>query len=68
MGEQQRWTAKRKTYNATAKRVNNAKVESVNAIIQKLKVTAFGFRNRARFKMAILFHCGKLSLLPEGLT
>jgi len=54
--------------NATVKRATNAKVESVNAIIQKLKVRACGFRNRARFKMAILFHCGKLSLLPEGLT
>jgi len=53
--------------NATVKRATNAKVESVNAIIQKLKVRACGFRNRARFKMAILFHCGKLSLLPEVL-
>jgi len=54
--------------NATVKRATNAKVESVNAIIQKLKVRACGFRNRARFKMAILFHYEKLSLLPEGLT
>jgi len=54
--------------NATVKRATNAKVESVNAIIQKLKVRACGFRNRARFKMAILFHCGKFSLLPEVLS
>lgn len=33
-----------------------------------LKVRACGFCNRARFKMAILFHCGKLSLLPEVLS
>jgi len=54
--------------NATVKRATNAKLESVNAIIQKLKVRACEFHHRARFKIAILFHCGKLSMFPEGLT
>lgn len=54
--------------NATRLGATNAKSESANAMIQKLKARACGFRNRSRFKMAILFHLGGLSLLPDGLT
>jgi transposase len=54
--------------NATRLGATNAKSESAKAMIQKLKARACGFRNRSRFKMAILFHLGGLSLLPDGLT
>ena len=50
--------------NAIILRVTNASAESINAKIQKIKAMACGFRNRARFRTAILFHKGGLSLLP----
>ncbi|WP_416224199.1 ISL3 family transposase [Thiohalophilus sp.] len=43
----------------------NARAESINSKIKMLKDKARGFRNRARFKTAILFHFGGLSLMPE---
>jgi transposase len=52
--------------NAIMRRVTNAIAESINATIQKIKARACGFRNRARFRTAILFHKGGLSLLPSG--
>ncbi len=36
----------------------------INARIQKIKAMACGFRNRARFRTAIPFHTGGLSMLP----
>jgi transposase len=51
--------------NATRLGATDAKSESANAMIQKLKARACGFRNRSHFKMAILFHLGGLSLLPD---
>ena len=53
--------------NAIISGVTNAIAESINATIQKIKARACGFRNRARFRIAILFHRGGLSLLPSGL-
>jgi transposase len=53
--------------NAILHSVTNAISESVNAIIQKIKARACGFRNRARFRTAILFHKGGLSMLPSGI-
>ena len=50
--------------NAIILRATNAGAESINAKIQKIKAMACGFRNRARFRAAILFHTGGLSLLP----
>jgi len=50
--------------NAIVHRVTNAHLESVNAKIQALKKRACGYRNRARFRAAILFHCGGLDLYP----
>jgi transposase len=52
--------------NAIMQRVTNAIAESINATIQKIKSRACGFRNRDRFRTAILFHKGGLSLLPSG--
>jgi transposase len=49
-------------------RITNAAAESMNSKIQKLKVLARGFRNRERFRHAILFHLGGLDLYPEPLT
>jgi transposase len=53
--------------NAIVLRVTNAGSESINARIQWIKRTACGFRNRERFRNAILFHCGGLDLYPSSL-
>jgi transposase len=53
--------------NAIQLKATNAIAESVNATIQKIKARACGFRNRTRFRTAILFHKGGLSLLPTGI-
>jgi transposase len=48
--------------NAIRMKVSNAMVEAVNSGIQRIKRMACGFRNRERFRMAILFHFGGLDL------
>ena len=48
--------------------VSNARAESINAGIQKLKYVARGFRNRERFRNAIYFHLGGLDLYPAGVS
>ncbi|MGH8572997.1 MAG: ISL3 family transposase, partial [Gammaproteobacteria bacterium] len=50
--------------NAVLLGVSNAMAESLNSKIQRIKRTACGFRNRRRFRDAILFHCGGLDLYP----
>ncbi len=50
--------------NAIMLKATNAIAESINATIQKIKARACGFRNRARFRTAILFHKGGLSMVP----
>lgn len=47
-----------------AHRITNAGSESVNAIIDKVKRRAAGYRNVGNFKAAIYFHCGGLNLYP----
>ena len=37
----------------------------VNSKIEVIKRSACGFRNKNNFKTAILFHCGKLDMMPE---
>jgi transposase len=54
--------------NAIQLKATNAIVESVNATIQKIKVRTCGYRNRARFRIVILFQKGGLSLLPAGIS
>ena len=44
-----------------------ARSEGFNAVIQKIKSDARGFRNRERFRNAIYFHLGGLDLYPESL-
>lgn len=50
--------------NAVVLGVTNASSESVNSRVQALKRRANGYRSRARFRDAILFHLGKLDLYP----
>lgn len=52
--------------NAVVSRVTNARSEAVNARIQTIKRNACGFRNPERFRKAILFHLGGLSLYPDA--
>jgi transposase len=48
--------------NAIRLKATNAELESMNSGIQRIKRMACGFRNRERFRMAILFHFGGLDL------
>lgn len=50
--------------NAIRLKANNSMLEAKNACIQRIKKIACGFRNRNRFKTAILFHLGGLDLHP----
>jgi len=51
--------------NAIRFKVTNAALEAKNSKIQQIKRMACGFRNRERFRTAILFHMGKLDLYPS---
>src|SRR5262249_49450312 len=46
-------------------RITTACCEGLNNKIQAIKHSAFGFRNREHFRIAIFFHCGGLDLRPE---
>ncbi len=46
-------------------RITNAGAEAINSRIQRLKAMARGYRNRTRFRNAILFHLGDLDLYPR---
>ena len=50
--------------NAIVHNVTNACTEGLNNKIEKIKRDAFGFRNKAKLRIAILFHCGGLDLYP----
>jgi transposase len=50
--------------NAIVHQKTNALAESLNAKIKMIKVKAKGFRNKERFKTAILFHLDGLKLYP----
>ena len=52
--------------NAVVLKKTNAAAESVNSRIQRIKHRACGFRNRERFRWAILFHLGGLDLYPAA--
>ena len=45
-------------------RITNAATEGLNSKIQSIKASARGFRKFANYRIAILFHCGKLQLYP----
>ena len=46
--------------------ITNALAEGINSKIQTFKLMACGYRNRAHYKIAILFHCGGLDLYPRA--
>lgn len=46
-------------------RHTNALTEALNSKIQEIKYRARGYRNRGNFRLAILFHCGKLDMNPR---
>ncbi|WGS47982.1 ISL3 family transposase (plasmid) [Burkholderia sp. JSH-S8] len=48
--------------NAIRERVSNARAEGLNSQIRVMRVKACGYRNKERFKTAILFRYGKLDL------
>lgn len=50
--------------NAIVTKTTSGAVESINARIQKIKKMACGCRDFERFRQAILFHLGGLSLYP----
>ncbi len=52
--------------NAIIASVSNSLAECKNTRIQKIKSSACGFRNRDRFRRAILFHFGGLDLMPAS--
>ncbi len=50
--------------NAMRFQASNALAEAINSKIRLLRVKACGYRNKERFKRAILFHFGGLALEP----
>jgi transposase len=46
-------------------RITNAISEGFNSKIQAIKADARGFRRFANYRCRILFHCGKLDLMPK---
>lgn len=52
--------------NAITASISNSLAECKNTRIQKIKSSACGFRNRDRFRRAILFHLGGLDLMPAS--
>ncbi len=53
--------------NAIRLQTTNGLLEAKNNCIQRIKRMACGFRNRDRFRNAILFHLGNLDLFPSTL-
>jgi transposase len=51
--------------NAIRLRETNGVLEATNGCIQRIKRMAYGFRNKDRFKTAILFHLGNLNMDPS---
>jgi transposase len=45
-------------------KISNGAVEGLNSKIQTIKSNARGYRSFESYRIAILFHCGKLELLP----
>ena len=54
--------------NAVVLGATNAPAESMNARIQRIKAMACRYRNRERFRNAILFHLGGLELYPRPVS
>lgn len=54
--------------NAVEYGITNALAEGLNNKIEAIKRAACGYRNKSHFRIAILFHCGKLDLMPKLTT
>ena len=52
--------------NAIVLKATNALGESMNAKIQKINAQACGYRNRQRFRNAIMFHLAELDMYPKN--
>ena len=52
--------------NAIKKGVSNARAEALNRKIKDIARRASGYRNRERYKTAVLFHLGQLDMAPES--
>jgi transposase len=52
--------------NAMCYKVSNGLAEAINGNIQRLKTRAMGFRNKERFKQAILFHFGMIMVAKKS--
>jgi transposase len=48
--------------------ITNAMSEGFNSRIQAIKSAARGFRDFDNYRTRILFYCGKLDLLPDGIS
>jgi len=48
--------------------ITNAMSEGFNSRIQSIKSQARGFRAFANYRTRILFYCGKLKLMPTGIS
>lgn len=62
------WTFKNHLYgilNYFAHPITNAMSEGINSKIETLWKSACGYRNKQRFRTAILFHLGGLDMLPS---
>jgi len=46
-------------------KITNALTEGFNSKIQMIKSAARGFRSFENYRIAILFHCGKLDFSPQ---
>lgn len=46
-------------------RITNAAAEGFNSAIQAIRASARGLPNFERFRIRVLFHCGKLQLMPN---
>lgn len=51
--------------NAMRFRASNGLAEAINGQVRALKMRSRGFRNKERFKRAILFHYGGLNMAPN---
>lgn len=46
--------------------IPNSATDDLNSGIEVLKRSACGYRNKDKFRTAILFHCGKLDLMQTS--
>jgi len=53
--------------NAIVLNLHNGHADNMNSRIQRLKHRACGYQNRERFRNAICFHLGGLTLYPDGI-